>query len=74
MRKERTYILLLLATLLMASPVAYCVTPQDELDKEIASFAERAIRQSSPDDLYLMKWEIVCTDLIQKGYVVRGLK
>ena len=58
MRKERTYILLLLATLLMASPVAYCVTPQDELDKEIASFAERAIRQSSPDDLYLMKWEI----------------
>lgn len=58
MRKKVTYALLLLVISLMASPAAHGVTPQDDLDKEIAAFAERAIRQSSPDDLYLMRWEI----------------
>ena len=58
MLKKLSYALLILAITLMVSPVAYGDAPQDELDKEIAAFAERAIRQSSPDDLYLMKWEI----------------
>ncbi|MCR4565270.1 MAG: DUF4294 domain-containing protein [Bacteroidales bacterium] len=33
-------------------------TPQDELDREIAAFAERAVREVSPEKLFLMKWEV----------------
>ena len=58
MRKMVSYALLPLVIILMTSPMARCVTPQDELDREIASFAERAIHQSSPENLYLMRWEI----------------
>ena len=60
MLKKDSYLLslLLALTLISASFSATCATPQEDIDREIAAFAEQAIRQSSPDDLFLMKWEI----------------
>ena len=60
MLKKDSYLLssLLALLLISASFSAICATPQEDLDREIAAFAEQAIRQSSPDNLYLMRWEI----------------
>lgn len=56
MTGKKTYILSLLICMLVGSS-AYA-TPQDELDKEIAAFAQRAVEAVSPDKLHLMKWEV----------------
>ena len=54
--RVKIHVCLTLAVL-MAS-LSIHAAPQDELDKEITAFAERAVREVSPENLFLMKWEV----------------